>query len=276
MATGNPFVGPTPIPRGQALFGRDREVGELFHLLVGRRIVVLHSPSGAGKTSLLQAGLLPRLEQRFDVWNTIRVNQDPRDLGRATVANRYAWSAMLSLEEELPESLRTPHDRLATLDLTTYVRQRKRRAHLADRHILLVFDQFEEVLTAGARQGAAKRAFFDDLAQLLDSTRARRDVWALFVIREDYLPALSTYRERVPTRLSNTYRIDLLDVDQPGRRGVRRSVYRRGRTTAASCAWRGSFVGPGGTMSRDRAGPLIPTDRRRCHSERRPTKPADG
>ena len=57
----NPFVGPRPIRQGEALYGRDVEVRELYHRLQARRIVVLHSPSGAGKSSLVQAGLIPQL-----------------------------------------------------------------------------------------------------------------------------------------------------------------------------------------------------------------------
>ncbi|HND31926.1 MAG TPA: ATP-binding protein, partial [Myxococcota bacterium] len=64
----NPYVGPRPIQLGEPLYGRSAEVKELFHLLQARRIVVLHSPSGAGKSSLVQAGLVPLLLQaRFDV-----------------------------------------------------------------------------------------------------------------------------------------------------------------------------------------------------------------
>jgi len=52
----NPFVGPRPIQQGEALHGRSTELRELYNLLQARRIVVLHSPSGAGKSSLVQAG----------------------------------------------------------------------------------------------------------------------------------------------------------------------------------------------------------------------------
>ena len=59
----NPFVGPRPIEQGEPLHGRDVEVRELYNRLQARRIVVLHSPSGAGKSSLVQAGLIPRLAE---------------------------------------------------------------------------------------------------------------------------------------------------------------------------------------------------------------------
>ena len=58
----NPYVGPRAFMTGEALYGRDRELRKLLGLLVAERIVLLHSPSGAGKTSLVQAALMPRLE----------------------------------------------------------------------------------------------------------------------------------------------------------------------------------------------------------------------
>src|SRR3954454_21771236 len=88
----NPFVGPRPFLPGEPLFGRDREIFELRNLLVAERIVVLYSPSGAGKTSLVQAGLIPKMaESDLRILPSIRVNQPPRagDGG----ANRYLESA---------------------------------------------------------------------------------------------------------------------------------------------------------------------------------------
>jgi putative ribosome biogenesis GTPase RsgA len=70
----NPYVGPRPFEVGEPLFGRDREVQRAPRTrLSGERIVLLHSPSGAGKSSLIQAGLIPRLRERFDVWRPTRV-----------------------------------------------------------------------------------------------------------------------------------------------------------------------------------------------------------
>jgi len=63
----NPFVGPRPFHFGEWLFGRGKEVPDLYYLLNAERIVMLHSPSGAGKSSLVQAGLLPRLKARASI-----------------------------------------------------------------------------------------------------------------------------------------------------------------------------------------------------------------
>ncbi len=53
----NPYVGPRPVQTGETLYGRDRETLELLDLLIAKRIVLLYSPSGEGKTFLSQAGL---------------------------------------------------------------------------------------------------------------------------------------------------------------------------------------------------------------------------
>ena len=212
----NPYVGPRPILLGEPLYGRKQEVRELFNLLQARRIVVLHSPSGAGKSSLVQAGLIPRLrEGKFDVWRPIRVNFDPQGLqGVPPGTNRYLLSAMVSLEEELPAERRRTPAQLATLSFAAYLRGRPRRKGLADSSVVLVLDQFEELLTSAPLAIAEKMDFFTALGEALEAG----NYWALFIVREDYLGAFSPYRDRIPTHMSNTFRLDLLGVE--GARGA--------------------------------------------------------
>jgi WD40 repeat protein len=208
---GNPFVGPRPIQRGEALFGRDAEVRALYDRLQARRIVVLHSPSGAGKSSLVQAGLIPRLQAAgFDVWRTIRVNLDPRGFDGDDVgaANRYLLSAMVSLEEELPAGRRRGPAELARREFGEYLRSRPRRRGRDGRPVVLIFDQFEEVLTVAPRAVVERRDFFTAVGAALDSG----DYWALFLVREDHLAAFAPHRDRIPTQMANTFRLDLLGL----------------------------------------------------------------
>ena len=51
------YVGPRPFQEHEHLHGRDRESEDLVNLLLSERIVLLFSPSGGGKTSLIQASL---------------------------------------------------------------------------------------------------------------------------------------------------------------------------------------------------------------------------
>jgi hypothetical protein len=224
----NPFVGPRPLEEGGALYGRTREIEELFDQLNAQRVVVLHSPSGAGKSSLVQAGLVPRLRQaRFDVWPPIRVSYAAADLPAG--ANRFLVSALQSLENELPPERQRTAAELSGLDLATYVRSRPRRKGRAGKRVVLVFDQFEEILTSSPRAVAERLAFFDSVGRALDDG----DLWALFVIREDYLGAIAPFRDRIPTHLTNAFRLDLLT--RAGAREVAvRAAQEGGRTFAAA------------------------------------------
>lgn len=207
----NPYVGPRPFQRGNRLYGRDREIRELLNLLIAQRIILLNSPSGAGKTSLIQAGLIPQLEEEdFYVFPIVRVNlEPPRELnGRPEAFNRYVYSVLVSLEANLPEEQKIPPDRLIGMSLVEYLDREPADPHTSDTQVL-VFDQFEEILTVNPFDREGKEAFF---AQLGAALRDRRR-WALFAMREDFVAALDAYTRFVPTRLANTFRLDLLGVE---------------------------------------------------------------
>jgi len=203
VVTANPFVGPRPLGPGDPIFGRDREIRELRRMLSAERIVLLCSPSGAGKSSLISAGLIPELQDRFDVWLPTRVSLKPEDEVHA--ANRYVWSAAVGLEEQVPERLRRKPESFAASSLTEYVKDRPRRPG-APESIVLVFDQFEEILRTDPVDEKGRREFFRQLGDLLTDP----NIWALFALREDFLAPLDRYCATLPTHLRYRYRIDLL------------------------------------------------------------------
>jgi len=199
----NPFRGPRSFQTGDTLYGRDHEARALLATLIAERIVLLHSPSGAGKTSLVQAALVPMLEDReFAVLPVVRVGTAP-EAGFA--GNRYLRSTLLSLEEGLPREIHLPAAELDGLSLASYLAARVRD----DADPVLIFDQFEEVLTRDPTDIAAKHAFFEQLGAALRERRYR----ALFSMREDYVAALEPYLRHLPTRLSVHFRLDLLGVE---------------------------------------------------------------
>jgi WD40 repeat protein len=135
----NPYPGPRAFLRGEDLYGRERETVELLDLLIAERIVLLYSPSGAGKTSLIQAALMPALEREgfrvlppmrpgFEAAAAPRADQvtaaetaGPAAEQRFFAANRYILSLLLSLEEALPETEQMPTAELARLSLLEYL-----------------------------------------------------------------------------------------------------------------------------------------------------------
>lgn len=217
----NPYVGPRSFQTGETLYGRERETLELLDLLIAERIVLLYSPSGAGKTSLIQAALTPKLrEEGFQVLPPIRVSAQPPAMPppppgakpgapNASGANRFLLSAMLSLEEHLPQAQRTPLTTLAGMTFDAYLKQRLPLASdKPDASPVLIFDQFEEVLTLEPTNLAAKYDFFEQIGEALRD----RSRWVLFSMREDYLAGLDPYRRPIPTRFDTTYRLDLLGI----------------------------------------------------------------
>jgi WD40 repeat protein len=223
----NPYIGPRSFHTGEILYGRDRETRDLLGLLIAERIVLLHSPSGAGKTSLVQAALIPSLlEREFTVLPVMRVSLEPPSSDFSVLSselsdppqnsklktqssnpNRYVLSTLLSLEEGLPPEQQLPLAELARMSLNEYLDRHLSGA--AAEGVVLIFDQFEEILTIDSTNLVAKHAFF---AQVGAALRNRRR-WALFSMREDYVAALDPYLRPVPTRLNNTYRLDLLSAD---------------------------------------------------------------
>jgi hypothetical protein len=79
----NPYVGPRPFDEEDAplFFGREAEVHELVSRVVANRVVLFYAASGAGKTSLLNAGATPSLrdEERFEVLPRARLRRVTED-----------------------------------------------------------------------------------------------------------------------------------------------------------------------------------------------------
>ncbi|MBV8901751.1 MAG: hypothetical protein JOY92_16755 [Verrucomicrobia bacterium] len=204
--TKNPFVGPRPISAGERIFGRDPEIQRLTHLLLAERIVLLHSPSGAGKSSLIQAGFLPAFanetEDDFYVFPIVRLSMTaginegaPSIFSKAVIRSFEPGEAANGVSNGF-ESLEEYLDTCG-----------KQKAN--GRSICLVFDQFEECVTFPAGHEAAKTAFFADLGKTL----ANQNVWALFAVREDFLAPIVSLGRVLPTRFKQTFRLDFLSKE---------------------------------------------------------------
>jgi hypothetical protein len=73
LAFGKPYKGPESyqVEDGELFHGRDAEADQLIAKILSSRFTLLHAQSGAGKTSLLNARIIPGLEQRG--WFPVRV-----------------------------------------------------------------------------------------------------------------------------------------------------------------------------------------------------------
>ena len=141
-------------------FGREREKEELHQLVVLHNIVVLFGKSGTGKTSLLQAGVVPQLEDRLLQPVFFRFNRS------------NAQQQLLPPEQQVLEILRDgkylPKSTPDGLTLWEYLKL-FRYTSAGERYTpLLIFDQFEELFTLYTPEQRAN--FVAQFADLLNGT----------------------------------------------------------------------------------------------------------
>lgn len=160
-------------------FGRSAETNKLVAAVVhtGRRCAVLLGAAGVGKTSLVNAGLIPQLVQEGYLVLSVREYGDPPDM------LRQAAAGCGEIDAEFPPALDLP----GLVDLL-----------LADvgRPLLLVFDEFEHFLADSPP--AAVQSFVEQVARCVEA-RYTLPVSFLFVLREDLQSRLSVLQERVPS-----------------------------------------------------------------------------
>jgi tetratricopeptide (TPR) repeat protein len=201
-----PYVGPTPFQReDQALFfGRRHEANELLSLVTAHPAVLLYSQSGAGKTSLLNASLVPMLEaDGFDVAGPARVRPKvPEDFDYGE-ANPYVFNALTWLAGDAVVPPPT-----ARVTLADYLKKRfpTDNAGRLVRPCVLIFDQFEELFTLSPEFWGHRKDFFEQVARALADPLLR----VLFAMREDFIAELDPYESLVPEKLRTRFRLERL------------------------------------------------------------------
>jgi hypothetical protein len=206
----NPYAGPRPFGVDEQLPNRQYEARELSDLIIAERVVLLHAPSGAGKTSLIQAGVMPILK-RYGFWPVGPVRVD-KPASSARIRNRYVHS----IAHYLLNGSRENQDELDQITLGEVLSRYTPTSEDAgaggspsaagEMPRVLLLDQFEEILTLDPTDWNVKEQFFDDLGQVLD----QGPWWVLFGMREDFMGGLDRYLDQIPGRLRTTYRLDFL------------------------------------------------------------------
>jgi hypothetical protein len=158
-------------------FGRDIASQALFEKVMGNRLTILHAKSGAGKSSLLQAGLGPRLVQAGRLPVYARAYGDPVEaIKRAVAAPSHGqWPPGLSTLT-LHEFLGMAYQQLSSMD-----------------ELVVMLDQFEAFFVLGPT-GEHQRPFIDGLADCVEDSSLR--VRFVIALRKDYYRNDHYYRLR--------------------------------------------------------------------------------
>jgi hypothetical protein len=206
-ANRTPYVGPTPFDEDDEdrFFGRRVEIAEIVSFIYSQPQLLIYSSSGAGKTSLINAGIIPTLRKKegLDVLPVARVR--PRE-GAAELhaASGYMLEALLCIApDRSAQSLsRKPLSSvLAELPVQAATRRRRRPR-------VLFFDQFEEILTPRSdRFQEEQDIFFEQIAAALKEDPLLRVV---FLVREDNVAQLEPFAWMLPEGLGVRYRLERL------------------------------------------------------------------
>ncbi len=178
MARTNPYPGTRAFGTGDhdGFFGRGEEVEILTAMVLARRASLLFAPSGAGKSSLIQAGLIPELTRSRGIGRGQR-----RSVRRMAVLpvtgvgggmssrlgrepeNVFVFQALYGLTPDIePDELvdRRLADGVAPLI--------ERIEDAGEVPMLLVIDQFEELFTRHTARWRERLPFFEQLVETLE------------------------------------------------------------------------------------------------------------
>ncbi|MFI6498187.1 AAA family ATPase [Nonomuraea typhae] len=217
---GCPYPGLAPFTqdRAEVFYGREKVTGDLIEALArrlhGTGLIMLTGASGVGKSSLLQAGLLPalkhgRLSAESAGWPTAVV-RDPTLTGLAEPLAALAGLRVLSVCDDLAKR---PGDAGLLVGQAVHTDARRRgRAEGTDRLILIV-DQFEQAFTL--MDGDQRKAF----VTALDSAAASGQALVVIAVRGDHIDRCAAY----PT-LAEAVRDSLFVVEPMGEQELRHAI----------------------------------------------------
>jgi hypothetical protein len=194
--------------------GRDQEAERLLRQITDSTVTVLFGRSGLGKTSLLKAGVFPRLRDRHFLPVYVRFDIRP---DAAPITSQILATLTAALDADGADAPRPARDET----LWEYLHRSDFEVWSARNYpltIVLVLDQFEELFTLGERVRDLVVAFRDELGDLAENripahvaarmssdpaAASRLDVRVskyklVLSLREDFLADLEAWRPAIP------------------------------------------------------------------------------
>lgn len=247
MAGQRRYPGATPFTSKQEkiFYGRDKDIDKLLTLIRVEKKILLYSKSGLGKTSLLEAGVLPKLPENYV---TISIRLYAYKTGAETPVQRVI-NALKAVVGDLDLKKHDVVDNLVSKDTsgkTLWYYFKKAQLiqsgddqEKQDKIFLLFFDQFEELFSfpqqdidefknqiheltelnipdriaatiAEARQN--NRNLYN--RELLAKLHHKADIRTVFAIRSDRLSMLNKLSDKIPDIQSTFYELQPLELNQ--------------------------------------------------------------
>lgn len=162
----NPWLGLKAYDEGTILYGRNEDTINLAQLVFYNTDAVLYGKSGIGKSSLLNANLLPRARRRGIEPIFIRLDHHENVDSYVTQIINAIKNAGIAIEKKFDTSSDTPL-LWELFHCYEFFKGNKRTP------LLIIFDQFEEIFTL--QQNQEKRlAFFKEMADFINDIKPRQ------------------------------------------------------------------------------------------------------
>jgi tetratricopeptide (TPR) repeat protein len=215
--------------------GREEEIGELARRVQRKLLAILFGQSGLGKTSILRAGIVPRLRREGYCPVYVRI-----DYSRESPSPSEQIKQAIFRATESSGQWTRPGTAIPGESLWEFLHHRDDTLRDASGKAitpLLIFDQFEEIFTLGqdddfGRKRAAQ--FIEDLADLVENRPPksleamleledslverfdfnRADYRVLIALREDYLAHLEGLKGQMPSITQNRMRLARMTGEQ--------------------------------------------------------------
>lgn len=209
----NPFPGLRPFDYADRdwFFGRRTQIYALYRLLDRSRFVAVVGSSGSGKSSLVRAGLLPLLGERWE-FVTLRPGAEPLAALAGAIAD-------LADRTQTPDA---PGDPSVRRELIEFAIRRSgvglatalsHVPNLSGKRLLLVVDQFEELFRYDAPESRNSAAQFVQI--LLDAGRGSdRDVRVLLTMRSDFIGDCARFQNLPEAVSASQFLVPSLTRDQ--------------------------------------------------------------
>jgi WD40 repeat protein len=231
----HPWLGLSPFTETTKgfFFGRDLEIRDIFLRVREQSLTVLYGQSGLGKTSLLGAGLIPKLKVEGYVPALVRLGYEPTD--PPLIEQVFEAIRITRQRSELLTHVSEVSLAGATL-WETFHHRPSRSEDLIEFPSILIFDQFEEIFTlVQTRERQREREeLFRQLADLVENrppatvqerllVDRRRGLQydlassaarIVITLREDYLSQLEAWKKIMPALMRNRMALNLLNGPQ--------------------------------------------------------------
>ncbi|MCA2667654.1 MAG: hypothetical protein IM486_08400 [Microcystis sp. M114S2] len=201
LITGSPYLGlrKFEVDDKDRFFGRDNWIIELTDYLKQKNVLLLLGASGSGKSSLVQAGLIPKLKDNFGANKLVNLTFVPdvnpfESFYGCLLANRYKQS-QAKLAQAVKEET-----------LINVVEGLKNNSDLW----FIFIDQFEELFTRTPK--TERDIFIKSLIKLIENENNNNLVKIVMTMRADFLDKLSPYPSL--GKIHDQYSKMLTDMDE--------------------------------------------------------------